>query len=171
MKYLYKETNEFPLKVEEFKNENYLNYFFRLIKDYSKTLLFNVTNKNYFPNNSNYAVNNEGVLEQDYFVTSSHWVNIVSIERLKTNYKIEKITKEAKALEENTNQILEFTKEVKNMEEKKKIEIVETLWKIIYSNNEADIYETNLMRRLGGLMYIDNKIMGDIKEKIKTQNQ
>ena len=57
------------------------------------------------------------------------------------------------------------------MEEEKKIEIVETLWKIIYSNNEADIYETNLMRRLGGLMYIDNKIMGDIKEKIKTENQ
>lgn len=87
------------------------------------------------------------------------------------NQNIEKITKEAKTLEENTNQILEFTREVKNMEEKKKIEIVEILWKIIYSNNEADIYETNLMRRLGGLMYIDNKIMGDIKEKIKTENQ
>ena len=87
------------------------------------------------------------------------------------NQNIEKITKEAKTLEENTNQILEFTKEVKNMEEKKKIEIVETLWKIIYSNNEADIYETNLMRRLGGLMYIDNKIMGDIKDKIKIENQ
>ena len=87
------------------------------------------------------------------------------------NQNIENITKEAKILEENTNQILEFTREVKNMEEKKKIEIVETLWKIIYSNNEADIYETNLMRRLGGLMYIDNKIMGDIKEKIKTENQ
>ena len=87
------------------------------------------------------------------------------------NQNLEKITKEAKTLEENTNQILEFTREVKNMGEKKKIEIVETLWKIIYSNNEADIYETNLMRRLGGLMYIDNKIMGDIKEKIKTENQ
>ena len=87
------------------------------------------------------------------------------------NKSIKNITKEAKVLEENTNQILEFTREVKNMEEKKKIEIVETLWKIIYSNNEADIYETSLMRRLGGLMYIDNKIMGDIKEKIKTENQ
>ena len=87
------------------------------------------------------------------------------------NQNIENIIKEAKILEENTNQILEFTKEVKNMEEEKKIEIVETLWKIIYSNKEADIYETNLMRRLGGLMYIDNKIMGDIKEKIKTKNQ
>ena len=87
------------------------------------------------------------------------------------NQNIENIIKEAKILEENTNQILEFTKEVKNMEEEKKIEIVETLWRIIYSNNEADIYETNLMRRLGGLMYIDNKIMVDIKEKIKTKNQ
>ena len=57
------------------------------------------------------------------------------------------------------------------MEEEKKIEIVETLWKIIYSNKEADIYETNLMRRLGGLMYIDNKVMGDIKDKIKIENQ
>jgi len=87
------------------------------------------------------------------------------------NQNIEKVTKKAKILEENTNQILEFTREVKNMEEEKKIEIVETLWKIIYSNNEADIYETNLMRRLGGLLYIDNKIMGDIKEKIKMENQ
>ena len=84
---------------------------------------------------------------------------------------IENIMKEGKALEENANQILDFTKEVKNMEEEKKIEIIETLWRIIYSNNEADIYETNLMRRLAGLMYIDNKIMGDIKEKIKIETQ
>ena len=57
------------------------------------------------------------------------------------------------------------------MEEKKKVEIIETLWKIIYSNKDADIYETSLMRRLAGLLYIDNKIMGDIKEKIKKENQ
>ena len=54
--------------------------------------------------------------------------------------------------------------------DRKKIEIVEALWQIIYSNNEADIYETNLMRRLAGLLYIDNKIMGDIKERIKKKN-
>ena len=84
---------------------------------------------------------------------------------------IENIMKDGKALEENANQILDFTKEVKVMKEEKKIEIIETLWRIIYSNNEADIYETNLMRRLAGLMYIDNKIMGDIKEKIKIENQ
>ena len=67
-----------------------------------------------------------------------------------------------------SNQILEFTKEVKNMEEINKIKIVETLWRIIYSNNEADIYETSLMRRLGGLLYIDSKLMGVIKERIKN---
>ncbi len=82
---------------------------------------------------------------------------------------LEKIFLDGKKIEENSNQILEFTKEVKNMAENDKIKIVETLWKIIYSNNEADIYETNLMRRLGGLLYIDNKLMGDIKERIKNK--
>jgi len=75
----------------------------------------------------------------------------------------------AKNLEENSNQILEFTREVKNLPHEDRIKIIEALWTIIYSNKEADIYETNLMRRLAGLLYIDNKIMGDIKEKIKKE--
>ena len=86
------------------------------------------------------------------------------------NQNIDNIINEAKIIEENTNQILDFTREVKNMDEIKKIKIIEALWEIIYSNKEADMYETNLMRRLGGLLYIDNKIMGDIKEKIKKKN-
>ena len=85
------------------------------------------------------------------------------------NANLEKIFLDGKKIEENSNQILEFTKEVKNMEENDKIKIVETLWRIIYSNNEADIYETSLMRRLGGLLYIDSKLMGDIKERIKNK--
>jgi len=84
---------------------------------------------------------------------------------------LENIMGEGKILEENTNQILDFTKQVKYMKEEKKLEIIETLWRIIYSNDEADMYETNLMRRLAGLMYIDNKIMGNIKEKIEKENQ
>ena len=83
---------------------------------------------------------------------------------------VKEIIIESKKIEENANQILEFTKEVKSMEENKKIQIIETLWRIIYSNKDADIYETNLMRRLAGLLYIDNKKMGDIKEKIKNKN-
>ena len=82
---------------------------------------------------------------------------------------LEKIFLDGKKIEENSNQILEFTKEVKNMDENNKMKIVETLWRIIYSNNEADIYEASLMRRLGGLLYIDSKLMGDIKERIKNK--
>ncbi|WP_440907352.1 TerB family tellurite resistance protein [Candidatus Pelagibacter sp.] len=80
---------------------------------------------------------------------------------------ISKTIEDAKIIEENSNQILDFTREVKNLPAQDKIKIVEALWSIIYSNNDADIYETNLMRRLAGLLYIDNKTMGDIKEKIK----
>ena len=80
-----------------------------------------------------------------------------------------KIITEAKIIEENTNQILEFTKEVKNMDHNNKIKIIETLWRIIYSNKDADIYETNLMRRLAGLLYIDNNTMGNIKAKIEKE--
>ena len=78
--------------------------------------------------------------------------------------------KKAKIVEENSNQILEFTREVKNLPEKEKIKIIEALWTIIYSNKDADLYETNLMRRLAGLLYIDSKVMGDIKNKIKNEN-
>ena len=85
------------------------------------------------------------------------------------NQDIQNIITEGKTMEENAIQILDFTKEVKNMDEKNKIKIIETLWQIIYSNKEADMYETNLMRRLSGLLYLDNKIVGDIKEKIKRE--
>jgi uncharacterized tellurite resistance protein B-like protein len=78
--------------------------------------------------------------------------------------------KKAKIIEENSNQILDFTKEIKNLSEKEKIKIIEALWTIIYSNKDADMYETNLMRRLAGLLYIDSKTMGDIKDKIKKEN-
>jgi len=79
------------------------------------------------------------------------------------------IIRDAKSIEEDSNQILDFTREVKNLPEEDKIKIIEALWSIIYSNNEADIYETNLMRRLAGLLYIDSPTMSDIKDKIKKQ--
>ena len=84
--------------------------------------------------------------------------------------ELENIIKKAKQSEENANQILDFTREIKNLQEKDKIRIIRSLWRIIYSNKDADIYETNLMRRLSGLLYIDSKTMGDIKEQIKKEN-
>ena len=82
---------------------------------------------------------------------------------------ISETIEKAKIIEESSNQILDFTREVKGLPEQDKIRIVEALWSIIYSNKDADIYETNLMRRLGGLLYIDNKAMGDIKERVKKE--
>ena len=78
------------------------------------------------------------------------------------------IIKEAEEKEQDSNQILEFTKEVKNKNIDEKKIVIEALWNIIYSDENADIYETNLMRRLSGLLYLDPKIVGDIKEKIKS---
>ena len=83
---------------------------------------------------------------------------------------VKQIIIESKKIEDKANQILEFTKEVKNMEERDKIKIIETLWRIIYSNKDADIYETSLMRRLAGLLYIDNQTMGNIKDRVKKEN-
>ena len=80
---------------------------------------------------------------------------------------VDNIVSRATVIEENSNQILDFTKEIKSLDHSDKIKIVESLWKIIYSNNDADMYEANLMRRLSGLLYIDAKIMVELKEKIK----
>ena len=79
------------------------------------------------------------------------------------------IFKNAEKIEANSNQILEFTKEIKNSDENFKIKLIETLWSIIYSDNNLDMYESNFMRRLTGLLYLDNKIVGNIKEKIKKK--
>ena len=81
---------------------------------------------------------------------------------------LDEIIKDAEKKEQDSNQILEFTKEVKNKNIDKKKIVIEALWNIIYSDENADIYETNLMRRLSGLLYLDPKIVGDIKEKIKS---
>ena len=81
---------------------------------------------------------------------------------------LDKILKDAALKEKDSNQILEFTKEVKNKSIEEKKIVIEALWNIIYSDENADIYETNLMRRLSGLLYLDPKVVGDIKEKIKS---
>ena len=109
-------------------------------------------------------------IDENYSIKEEKIINKTLIEMGADSQDIDLIIENAKKLENNSNQILEFTKEVKNMNTENKIKIIKTLWRIIYSNNEADIYETSLMRRLAGLLYIDNKIMGDIKEEIKKEN-
>ncbi len=83
--------------------------------------------------------------------------------------EIEKIVKEAEKIESDSNQILDFTKNLKNVDEEMKLIIVESLWEIIYSDNKSDMYEANLMRRLTGLLYLDPKKVGEIKERINLK--
>ena len=83
--------------------------------------------------------------------------------------EIDKIIQDAEEKEKDSNQILDFTREVKNISEEDKKIIIEALWDIIYSDEDADMYETNLMRRLSGLLYLDPKVVGDIKEKVRQK--
>ena len=83
--------------------------------------------------------------------------------------EIENIIKEAEKIESDSNQILDFTKNLKNIDEEMKLIVIESLWEIIYSDNKSDMYEANLMRRLTGLLYLDPKKVGEIKERINLK--
>jgi len=109
-------------------------------------------------------------IDENYTENEEEIIRKTLLELGSPKENLSQIINEAKIIEENSNQILDFTKEVKNLPEQDKIKIIEALWSIIYSNKDVDIYEANLMRRLAGLLYIDNKTMGDIKVKIKNQN-
>ena len=108
-------------------------------------------------------------IDENYEDKEKEIIKKTLIELGATSSNIDKLISDALIIEENSNQILNFTREVKNAPESDKIRIIESLWKIIYSDNNADMYETNLMRRLAGLLYIDAKTMGDLKEKIKQK--
>ena len=108
-------------------------------------------------------------IDENYEDKEKEIIKKTLIELGATISNIDKLIADASVIEENSNQILSFTREVKNAPESDKIRIVESLWKIIYSDDNADMYETNLMRRLAGLLYIDAKTMGDLKEKVKKE--
>ena len=107
-------------------------------------------------------------IDENYEDKEKEIIKKTLIELGAASSNIDKLISDASVIEENSNQILNFTREVKNAPESDKIRIIESLWKIIYSDDNADMYETNLMRRLAGLLYIDAKTMGDLKEKIKN---
>ena len=85
-----------------------------------------------------------------------------------TESNLHSLMLDAEKNEQNSNQILDFTKAIKATENSFKVTLVESLWKIIYSDMSSDMYEDNLMRRLTGLLYLDKKMVGDIKEKVKN---
>ena len=82
------------------------------------------------------------------------------------NNSSEEILNQAEKLEENSNQLLNYTKIIKDSPLKTKSEIIEQLWKILISDNSVDLYESNLMRRICGLIYFSDKESGEIKMKL-----
>ena len=133
---------------------------------------------NFIKNKKNYINKNQEILktaallvhaakiDENYSNKEKEIIKKALSELFSEEKNIDEIIKEAENIESNSNQILNFTKEIKNLNEERKKKIIETLWKIIYSDSLSDIYEANLMRRLTGLLYLDSKVVGDIKEKI-----
>ncbi len=108
-------------------------------------------------------------IDENYSIEEEEIIKKTLIDLGAKQTEISGIINDAKKIEQNSNQILDFTREIKNLDENNKIKIIKSLWRIIYSNKDADMYETNLMRRLSGLLYINSKTMGDIKEQIKKE--
>ena len=84
----------------------------------------------------------------------------------KNEDELAKVLAQAEKLESQSNQILKFTKAVKNYDKKFRLKVLETIWKIIYSDGVSDIYESNLMRRLSNLLYISDRENGEIKKNL-----
>ena len=108
-------------------------------------------------------------IDQNYTTKEKEIISKTILELGAKKENIENIISIAEENENNSNQILDFTKEVKNMEEEDKEKIIEALWTVVYSDGNSDMYEENLMRRLTGLLYLNKKKVGDIKERVKVK--
>mgnify|MGYP001977033415 CR=1 FL=1 len=108
-------------------------------------------------------------IDQNYTEKENKIIKEAIIEMGAEPEEIDKIMQDAEEKEKDSNQILDFTREIKNINEEDKKIIIEALWDIIYSDEDADMYETNLMRRISGLLYLDPKVVGDIKEKVSQK--
>ena len=108
-------------------------------------------------------------IDQNYTTKEKEIVSKTILELGAKKENIENIISIAEKNESNSNQILEFTKEVKNMGDEDKEKIIEALWTVVYSDGNSDMYEENLMRRLTGLLYLNKKKVGDIKERVKEK--
>ena len=111
-------------------------------------------------------------MDQNYSIDEKNIINKALMELFSTIKKdqIEKIMLLAEKKEKESNQIIEYTKELKKYKVDFRLKIIEVLWKIIFSDKKADMYESNLMRRLTGLLYLSDKEVGEIKKKISISN-
>ncbi len=138
--------------------------------------MFNIFNKKESENENNVSLIavaslliHSAKIDENFTDKEKKIIKNALIEMGADTIKVDEIIDEAEKKEKDSNQILDFTRNIKNISEEDKKIIIESLWNIIYSDENADMYETNLMRRLSGLLYLDNKIVGDIKEKIRSK--
>ena len=110
-------------------------------------------------------------IDENYTTKEKEIIKKTLIELGSEEADINKILISAEKIESDSNEILSFTKKVKKLEESKKIKIIESLLKIIYSDGQSDMYEANLITRLGGLLYLDKKLLGDLKNKVKFSSK
>ena len=138
--------------------------------------MFNIFNKKESENENNVSLIavaslliHSAKIDENFTDKEKKIIKNALIEMGADTIKVDEIIDEAEKKEKDSNQILDFTRKIKNISEEDKKIIIESLWNIIYSDENADMYETNLMRRLSGLLYLDNKIVGNIKEKIRSK--
>ena len=104
-------------------------------------------------------------IDQSYQLEEKNIIKRTIISLGVSEENLDSLISKAEKYESDENQILEFTREIKKTSQDFKITIIECLWNIIYSDGNADMYENSLMRRLSGLIYLDDKIVNEIKKK------
>ena len=133
----------------------------------------------FFKKNKTHPLNNKSVLiaallihaakiDENYTDVEKNIIKkaLINLYNIKTN-EAEKLLKDAEAKEQDSNQIVEFTREIKNNSMEFRLKIIEILWKIVYSDGANDNYESNLIRRICGLLYVSDRDSGMIKLKIR----
>ena len=136
--------------------------------------------KNFFKKREKENTNNENVLiiallihaakiDENYTEDEKKIIKktIMELNKISSN-QADELLKLAEKKEEESNQIVEFTKEIKKYSMEFKLKIIEIIWKIVYSDGTSDNYESNLIRRICGLLYISDKDNGIIKTNVKN---
>jgi len=109
-------------------------------------------------------------IDENYTETEKKIITKAIIDLNKCDFnKAKQVLKDAEKKEEESNQIIEFTREIKKYPIEFRLKIIEIIWKIVYSDGENDSYESTLIRRICGLLYVSDKDNGVIKERILSR--
>ena len=136
--------------------------------------------KKFFEKKNEENINNKNILITALLIHASkidvHYTDVekeiikkalISLDAITSN-EAEELLKKAEKIEQESNQIVAFTREIKKNSMEYRIKIIEILWKIVYSDGSSDSYESNLIRRVCGLLYISDRDSGEIKLKVKN---